>query len=48
MNEKEKYEKLLAAVMYVLNKFKKDEADGYRSRDRQFTIMMLEKAIKDE
>jgi len=38
-------ERLRAAVDYVLTKFKQDVQDGYRSRDRQFAIAILDKAI---
>src|SRR5882724_10503478 len=31
-------DRLMAAVDHVLTKFKQDEQDGYRSRDRQFAI----------
>ena len=34
------------AVDYVLSKFKKDEEQGYRSKDRQFAITILDKAIE--
>lgn len=37
--------RLRAAVDLVLATFKKDEQDGYRSRDRQFAIAILDKAI---
>jgi len=35
------------AVDYVLSKFKKDEEQGYRSKDRQFAITILDKAIEE-
>jgi hypothetical protein len=31
----------------VLNTFKRDEAQGYRSRDRQFAIEILSKALSN-
>ncbi len=37
--------RLRRAVDYVLSKFKQDERAGYRSRDRQFAIAILDKAI---
>jgi len=38
--------RLRNAVDYVLSKFKRDEEQGYRSRDRQFAIAILDKAIQ--
>lgn len=36
------------AAEYVLANFKKSEADGYRSRDRQFAIAILDKALSPQ
>jgi hypothetical protein len=36
---------LRAALEYVVTKFEKDEAAGYRSRDRQFAIEILRAAL---
>jgi hypothetical protein len=33
------------AVQYVLDKFKKDEAQGYHTKDRQFAIEILDKTL---
>jgi hypothetical protein len=33
-------------VEYVLQRFEKDEADGYRSKDRQFAIDVLRKGLE--
>ncbi|OXC91005.1 hypothetical protein BMR85_007335 [Achromobacter sp. KAs 3-5] len=37
---------LLEAVQFILKTFKADEAQGFRSRDRQFAISILEEALK--
>jgi hypothetical protein len=42
------YDVLRQAVRFVLDKFKEDEADGYRSMDRQFAIEILQKALPPE
>jgi hypothetical protein len=34
-------DKLLAAIIHVCETFEKDEAQGYRSKDRQFAIAIL-------
>jgi hypothetical protein len=36
------------ALEFILEKFRKDEAQGYRSRDRQFAIEIAEQALKAE
>lgn len=39
-------ERLLEATSRVLSTFEKDEAQGFHSRDRQFAIAILRKAIE--
>ena len=41
-------EAVLDAVQFVLKTFKTDEAQGFRSRDRQFAISILESALKPQ
>lgn len=36
------------AAQHVLDTFRKDEAQGYRSKDRQFAIAILGKAFEQE
>lgn len=40
-------ETLEQAVQYILKRFKADEAQGYRSRDRQFAIEILDAALRE-
>lgn len=35
------------AVQYVVDKFKQDEAQGYHTKDRQFAIEILDKALSE-
>lgn len=46
--ENERLRQVEAMARYVLEKFQKDEAQGYRSRDRQFAIEMLGKFLTVE
>jgi hypothetical protein len=43
--EIERLRPIAAAAKYIHDRFVKDEADGYRSRDRQFAIEILGKAL---
>lgn len=42
----EKVQRLYDFAKTVLDTFEKDEAQGYRSRDRQFAIDLLRPAIR--
>lgn len=48
IDEIERLRKIEDAAKYVLKTFKKDESDGYRSRDRQFAIDILGKPFTPE
>lgn len=39
---------VIEAARHVLDTFRKDEAQGYRSKDRQFAIAILGKAFEQE
>ena len=47
--ERDKYAKeasrLREAIEYVVTKFEQDEAQGYRTKDREFAITILRKAL---
>jgi len=40
--------RLRKAIEFVLDTFEKSEAHGYRSRDRQFAISILRKALESD
>ena len=41
----DKIERLLAAIEYVVTRFERDEAQGYHTKDREFAITILRKAL---
>jgi hypothetical protein len=46
MGQDEKIEKLLWGVKTVLETFRKDEEQGYRTKDKTFAIDILSKALE--
>jgi hypothetical protein len=48
VNAEAEIERLRKAITDLVETFEKDEAQGYRSKDRQFAISILRKALSSE